>query len=34
MDALGRGIALLAGGWYILERWGKYVWEDGPDILR
>lgn len=33
-DALGRGIALLAGGWYILERWGRYVWGDGPDSRR
>lgn len=31
---LGNGIALLAGGWYILERRGRYIWGDGPEIRR
>ncbi|WP_233511894.1 hypothetical protein [Haloferax sp. Atlit-12N] len=31
---LGSGIALLAGGWYVLERWGRYVWGDGPEVRR
>lgn len=31
---LGEVIALLAGGWYILDRWGRYSRSDGPDIRR
>ncbi|WP_148415918.1 hypothetical protein [Haloferax sp. KTX1] len=31
---LGNGVALVAGVWYVLERWGRYVWGDGPEVRR
>ncbi|WP_152419968.1 hypothetical protein [Haloferax prahovense] len=31
---LGSGIVLLAGGWYVLERWGRRIRGDGPEGRR